>query len=190
MTPLQTLADLHFQTALSAILRRRSLAVAVLALAGLLATGCASTRSVVYPEDPASQIEHRQVTMRLHSVDRSTDSMLAWIDIVNGTGETVVISRSQQTIPTYVQIYPQIRLLGAGEPVIAKRQSTVRTIDKSHYRILAGEHARLAVGFISAGIDRARGLTVDARVWQGSSSDLWSLPVPDEIATPTGTAPH
>jgi hypothetical protein len=122
--------------------------------------------------------------MRLHAVDRGVDSMLVWIDIVNGTSKTVVISRSQQTMPTYSQLYPQIRLLGSGEPVIAKRHSMVRTIDKAHYRILAGEHARLAAEFVAPGIDRARGLTVEARVWQDSSSDVWTLPIPDEhIAT-------
>jgi hypothetical protein len=127
--------------------------------------------------------------MRLHAVDRDTDSMLVWIDIVNSTGATVVISRSHQTMPTYSQTYPEIRLLGAGGPVVAMRHSNVRTIDKAHYRVLTGEHARLAVEFAAPGIGHEHGLTVEAQAWQEGTSDVWTLPVPDEIPIQTSASP-
>jgi hypothetical protein len=165
--------------------RHNRVSIAVLGFLALLAAGCTTTRSAVFPDDPANTIERSHISMRLHAVDRSPDAMLMWIDIANNTGETVVIFRSQQTMPTFSQLYSQIRLLGAGEPVTAKRQSHVRTVDKAHYRILSGEHARLAVGFVAPGIDRAKGLTVEVRAWQDTTSDVWSIPIPNENSETT-----
>lgn len=154
----------------------------MLLLAVMLMPGCATARLAIPPAGEAPGSEHRQVAMRLHGVERRDDALLVWIDIDNRAGEPVVIARAIREQPQYSELFPQLRLVGAGMgagPSAVQRPGRP-AVDRPHLRLAPGEHVRLALRFDAPGIDLANGLAIEAKAWMSGEPGLWIVPIPDQ----------